>query len=196
MANKAKKVIDYQINYQVLTSQYFAEVIQLANKVHGDGYLNNETLISWVNTGITDNINTSFVALHNRKVVGFRITFSADNWHIDQWCSPEKWQVPKQQCCYFKCNTVDDDFRGLGIGKKLLNLAITSAQQQGAVAGVSHLWKQSPNNSAVAYFTHCGGEHVASHPDKWHEDSKQGYDCVLCGYNCHCEAAEMIIYFD
>ena len=105
-------------------------------------------------------------------------------------------QVPSSSCCYFKCNTVDENFRGLGIGKKLLQLAIEAAKKQGAKAGISHLWKQSPNNSAVNYFTRCGGQHVASHAGKWNEESKQGYDCILCGFDCQCEAAEMIIYFD
>ena len=74
-------------------------------------------------------------------------------------------------------------------------LNIEAAKQQGATAGIAHLWKQSPNNSAVAYFTHCGGKLVKSHPDKWNEASKHGYNCILCGHDCHCEAAEMIIRF-
>lgn len=189
-----------QVNYMPLTAEYFSAVIMLANDVHGDGYLNMDTIDSWVKKGKVSTklgeINSSFVALIDNKVVGFRITYAANNWPIDQWCSPDLWQAPAEQCCYFKCNTVDENYRGLGIGKQLLHLAINAAKKQGSIAGVSHLWKQSPNNSAVKYFTRCGGQLIASHPDKWNEDSKQGYNCVLCGYDCHCEAAEMIIYFD
>jgi len=104
--------------------------------------------------------------------------------------------VPQDKCCYFKCNTVDENYRGLGIGKTLLQLSIETAKKQGAAAGVSHLWKESPNNSAVTYFARCGGELINYHPGKWNEDSQQGYNCILCGYDCHCEAAEMIIYFE
>jgi len=184
------------IKYVPLTAEYFPQVIILANLVHGDGYLNLESLEQWTNKGIVNNNNSSFVALLDDKVVGFRSTYSAKQWKIDQWCSPALWQVDCMKCCYFKCNTVDERFRGLGIGKKLLQLAIEGAKQQGAVAGISHLWKQSPNNSAVSYFTKCGGNLVKSHPGKWNEESKQGYNCILCGHDCHCEAAEMIIYFD
>lgn len=183
------------IKYLPLTSEYFSQVITLANSVHGDGYLDNDKVVEWTNKGIVNKINSSFVALLGDQVVGFRSTYSANQWHIDQWCSPELWQVDSQKCCYFKCNTVDEKYRGLGIGKQLLQLAIKAAQQQGAQAGISHLWKQSPNNSAVAYFSKCGGKLIKSHPDKWNEESKQGYNCILCGHNCHCEAAEMIIYF-
>jgi ribosomal protein S18 acetylase RimI-like enzyme len=184
------------VTYLPLTAEYFKQVIALANQVHGEGYLDLKQLVLWTKKGISHDFNSSFVALIDGKVIGFRSTYSASQWEIDQWCSPELWQVDRDKCCYFKCNTVDDNFRGLGIGKELLQLAITAAKQQGAVAGISHLWKQSPNNSAVSYFTKCGGELIKSHPSKWNEDSKQGYSCVLCGYDCHCEAAEMIIHFN
>lgn len=184
------------ILYLPLTAEYFPQVISLANYVHGNGYLDNENLKLWTEKGIVNNINASFVALLNNTVVGFRSTYSAQRWTIDQWCTPTLWQVDSDKCCYFKCNTVDEKYRGLGIGKKLLQLAIESAKKQGAQAGISHLWKQSPNNSAVSYFTRCGGNLIKSHPGKWNEESKQGYYCILCGHDCHCEAAEMIINFN
>ncbi len=193
-----------KITYEKLTPKYFKQVVKLANEVHGDGYLNDKSIADWTARGISNKINCGYVALLNEssntkpenKLIGFRITFTAEHWQADQWCSPNLWKVAENKCCYFKCNTVDENYRGLGVGKKLLKLSISSAKKQGAQAGVAHLWKQSPNNSAVAYFTHCGGELVTSHPDKWNEASKQGYNCILCGHDCHCEAAEMIIYFD
>ena len=190
MINKAAN-----IKYLPLTQAYFSQVVTLANQVHGDGYLDHEKLEQWTLKGIVKNINCSFVAILDEQVIGFRSTYSANQWSIDQWCSPTLWQLDSSKCCYFKCNTVDEKYRGLGVGKKLLQLAIEAAKQQGAQAGISHLWKQSPNNSAVAYFTKCGGQLIKSHPGKWNEESKQGYDCVFCGFDCRCEAAEMIIYF-
>lgn len=183
------------VTYLPLTSEHFAQVITLANLVHGDGYLDEDKLSQWTKKGTVNNINCSFVALLDNNVIGFRSTYSANQWQIDQWSSPDLWQVNSERCCYFKCNTVDEKHRGLGIGKQLLKLAIEAAKKQGALAGISHLWKQSPNNSAVSYFSRCGGELIKSHPGKWNEESKQGYNCILCGHDCHCEAAEMIIYF-
>ncbi|REL30498.1 GNAT family N-acetyltransferase [Thalassotalea euphylliae] len=184
------------IDYRALTPNDFAKVIQLANHVHGDGYMNENNIQDWYQKGFKEEINAGFVAYDGDKLVGFRITYAAEQWHIDKWCSPQKWQADTAQVCYFKCNTVDENYRGYGIGSELLKLSIAAAKQQGAIAGVSHLWKQSPGNSAVKYFTKCGGELVQSHPDKWREDALNGYDCILCGFDCHCEAAEMIIYFD
>jgi len=191
------------IIYVQLVPKYFKQVIKLANEIHGDGYLNEKSIADWVNRGISNKINCAYVALlddnstpNNKQLIGFRITFAAEHWRADKWCCPDLWQITKDKCCYFKCNTVDEKYRSLGVGKKLLQLSIAAAKQQGSQAGVAHLWKQSPNNSAVAYFTHCGGELIKSHPGKWNEKSKQGYHCILCGNDCHCEAAEMIIYFD
>lgn len=198
------------VTYEKLTPKYFKQVIKLANEVHGDGYLDEQSMADWATRGMDKTANTcSYVALldngttlqtepltDEQQLIGFRITFTPEHWQADKWCSPKLWGIPKDKCCYFKCNTVDENYRGLGIGKKLLQLSIEAAKEQGAQAGISHLWKQSPNNSAVAYFTHSGGELVKSHPDKWNEESKRGYICILCGHDCHCEAAEMIIRFD
>ena len=184
-----------KFQYQHLTPADFPAIISLGNLVHGDGYLTPDNLKQWYLKGIINEINAGFVVYDKEKLVGFRITYAVGQWDIDQWCSPSKWQVPSENVCYFKCNTVDENYRGHGIGGQLLQLSINAAKKQGALAGVSHLWKQSPGNSAVKYFTKCGGELVTSHPDKWNQASKEGYDCILCGHDCHCEAAEMIIYF-
>ena len=181
--------------YKNLTPDDFNNIIILGNNVHGDGYLNDENIQQWYERGLSNDINCGFVVYDGDKLIGFRITFAMNNWKIDQWSSPNLWKVSADKVCYFKCNTVDERYRGHGIGGKLLKLSIDACQQQGAQAGVSHLWKQSPGNSAIKYFSKCGGELIKSHPDKWLEESKGGYDCILCGFNCHCEAAEMIIYF-
>lgn len=184
------------IQYRQMTPEDFDKIITLGNIVHGDGYLTPTNIKEWYAKGLKNDINSSFVAYDGERLVGFRITYSAQQWTIDQWATPTKWRVPASEVSYFKCNTVDENYRGYGIGSRLLKDSMQALKQQGAKAGVSHLWIQSPGNSAVKYFTKCGGELVQEHPDKWHEESKNGYDCILCGFDCHCSAAEMIIYFD
>jgi ribosomal protein S18 acetylase RimI-like enzyme len=183
------------INYRPFIPEDFSSVKRLGNEVHGDGYITDEILTQWYNNSFYHGHNISFVAYAGDKLVGFRITFAPQHWQLDQWVTPEKWPVSPDEVCYFKCNTVDEHYRGYGIGKSLLQHSIDTAKAQGATAGVSHLWKQSPNNSAVSYFTRCGGQFIKEHPDKWHEESKNGYDCILCGHDCHCVAVEMIIVF-
>jgi len=185
-----------EFDYKNLTPNDFSKIITLGNKVHGAGYLDDQNIQQWYQQGLRNGINSGYVVYDGDKLIGFRITFACENWQIDKWCSPDLWQVATDKVCYFKCNTVDENYRGHGIGGKLLKLSIEACKRQGAQAGVSHLWRQSPGNSAVKYFTKCGGELVKSHPDKWFEASQNGYDCILCGFNCHCEAAEMIIYFE
>lgn len=185
-----------QITYRPMMNNDFDDVISLGNYVHGDGYMNNEKINAWFEKGLKDQLNSNYVAFDGNKIVGFRISFSPTNWQPDQWYTPELWQTKLAETAYFKCNTVDENYRGFGIGSQLLNLSTQVLKQQGAKAGVSHLWRQSPGNSAVKYFTKCGGILVKDHPDKWYQDSVDGYDCTICKNDCHCVAAEMIIYFD
>lgn len=181
------------IQYQPLTPEHFAAVIALGNQVHGDGYLSDELIRLYYQQGKKNGHNAGVVALDNQGLAGFRLAFAPGQWQPDQWCSPELWGVPLTQVGYFKCNTVRPDLQGSGIGGALLQLSIQAFIAQGAVAGVAHLWVQSPGNAAVRYFSKHGGELVKIHPDKWREDSLNGYECVRCGFDCHCDAAEMIL---
>ena len=184
------------LNYQQLTPTDFTAVIHLATQVHGEGYLDQASMQAWYDKGLKNGINAGFVVYHEQHLVGFRITYAVQQWQIDQWCSTELWPVAAEHVCYFKCNTVDENYRGHGIGGELLKRSIAAAKQQGARAGVSHLWKQSPGNSAVKYFTKCGGILIKNHPDRWHELSLAGYECPICHNNCRCEAAEMMVVFN
>lgn len=184
------------ITYRTIEEQDYASVINLGTLVHGEGYINVTNLSAWVKQGIKNHINAGFVAYEEGTLVGFRLTFASAQWELDTWCSPGLWKTPIKQVCYFKCNTVDKNYRGFGVGSKLLSLSISAAKQQGATAGVSHLWMQSPGNSAVKYFTKCGGILIKEHPKRWNYLSKQGYVCPVCHDNCQCSAAEMLINFD
>ena len=185
-----------KILYKLMLAADFKAVIELGTLVHGEGYIDDIKIKEWHSKGIFKNINANYVAYHQNTLVGFRLTFAVNNWQPDKWCTPNLWKENAHNVCYFKCNTVDENFRSLGIGSTLLSLSIDAATQQGATAGVSHLWKQSPKNSAVKYFTKCGGKLVKEHPNRWLELSKNGYECPICAFNCQCEAAEMIIHFD
>lgn len=186
---------DSSINFRAMTEEDFDNVISLGTEVHGEGYIDPDKAAKWFQLGLKDGTNANFVAYDNNKLVGFRLTFAANNWQTDEWCSVDKWPFLPEHVCYFKCNTVDASYRGFGIGSKLLKLSVAAAVKQGAKAGVSHLWMQSPGNSAVKYFTKCGGTLIKEHPDRWNELSALGYLCPICHDDCHCSAAEMMIRF-
>ncbi|MCL1052112.1 GNAT family N-acetyltransferase [Shewanella abyssi] len=181
---------------QPLEQKHFNDVIELGNLVHGNGYLDDNSLQSIVAKGNKNGINSCFVAIESNRLLGFRLTYAAQQWLIDKWCTPNRWGVSQEQVGYFKCNTVAADARGKGIGGLLLDASITALKQQGATAGVSHLWKQSPNNSAVRYFTKAGGVLIKEHPERWNDTAEHpDYICVLCGPSCHCAACEMLLIF-
>lgn len=178
-------------------SSHFADVITLGNDVHGDNYLSMESLEVMRKRSISNGINSSLVGYIDGKLAGFRLTWAAGQWPIDQWCTPELWGHDTKNVCYFKCNTVDERLRGQGIGGKLLRKSIELSKQQGATAGLAHIWMQSPGNSAFMYMSRAGGRVIKEHPDRWYDSSiNDGYYCVICKGDCHCTAAEMIINFD
>lgn len=183
------------ITYRTISPNDFTAVIALATNVHGEGYIDDQLIQQWVKQGISHGINASFVAYNGNTLVGFRLTYACQQWTIDQWCSTDLWLTAADKVCYFKCNTVDEKYRGYGVGSQLLTLSIAAAKKQGASAGVSHLWRESPGNSAVKYFSKCGGILIKDHPDRWNELSQKGYDCPVCEQHCHCVAAEMMITF-
>jgi len=197
------------ILYEALAPKHFNAILALGNYVHGDNYIDAAGIQSIYDKSIVNGINASWVALspnvddftpdrrvNEHALVGFRLTLAAQLWEIDQWCSPQLWGQDARQVCYFKCNTVDDSMRGQGIGKSLLLKSIENAKAQGAHAGLAHIWLASPNNSAFAYFSACGGKLVKEHPNKWQIHSiEDNYDCPVCGSFCTCTAAEMLLDF-
>lgn len=185
-----------KIDYKQLAPAFFDQVIGLGNKVHGDNYLDPESLARIYHKSIVNGINASWVALICDELVGFRLTLAADQWEPDHWCTPDLWNVASKHVCYFKCNTVDERYRSAGIGSRLLSLSINCARQQGSHAGLAHIWLASPGNSAFRYFSKCGGELIKKHPGKWRNLSiDDGYCCPVCPDICECVAAEMIIHF-
>ena len=178
------------------TPEHFTEVIALGNLVHGDNYLDIPSIEKIYHYSIQNDINASFVALLDNRVVGFRLTYAAGSWPFDQWCSTDLWPIPSQDVCYFKSNTLHPSVRRNGLGGKLLDASIAALKQQGAKGGICHVWQQSPGNAAFRYFSKAGGTTVKIHSDRWVNDgAESGYVCTLCGNKCHCDAVEMFLGF-
>lgn len=184
-----------------LSEKEFEGIINLGNKVHGENYLSYKDLRDVLHRSIKNETNCSFSLvkkdIQGEQVVGFRLTYAPGMWEIDKWCSPERWGVSEHEVCYFKCNTIDENLRGSGLGKMLLNRSIIKVKKQGAVAGLAHIWMGSPDNIAYKYFSRVKGQLVELHPRRWREKilASNG-TCSKCGTHCECDGAEMIIYFE
>lgn len=180
-----------------LTPEYFAAVVTLANLIHGDNYLDAVSLQSMQSSGIKDGINASFVALDSAgDIIGYRLSFAAGQWHSDSWCSEALWPVPLDRMAYFKSVGVALAARGQGVASALLRQSLQALKQQGALAGLAHIWRESPGNAAQRYFSHAGATLLKVHPEKWrHLSESAGYDCPVCGALCRCSAAEMVLMF-
>lgn len=188
-----------------LGEDQFDGIIELGNKVHGDNYLTREYLQDILKKSQKDGYTCSFSLSVNEgdgepeRVIGFRLTYAPGTWidSYDKALSQELWDYPPEKLAYFKSNTLDREFRGSGFGRMLLDRSVAECKRQGAVAGITHIWMQSPGNSAYNYFTRAGGKPVVLYPDYWASDCvTEGYNCVRCGNDCHCTGAEMILDFE
>ncbi len=189
------------MNIDNLREDDWDAVIRLGAKVHGEAYLDRRSMEKVFFASLSKGLNCSYVAYDGERskggeLIGFRLTLAPDKWEIDKWCTPDKWDVPQDKVCYFKSNTIQEGHRGKGIGPLLLAESIETVKQMGAVAGVTHIWMESPGGSALKYFTKAGGQMIKMHRDRWLEDCKRhGYECIHHGLECCCRGAEMILYF-
>lgn len=186
-------------NFNVLhlSEDDFEKVITLGNAVHGDGYLDLSSISKMLDKSKKGDLNSSYVMYDGDKLVGFRITYAPGQWELDKWCTPDEWPVAKDDVAYFKCNTIDPDYQGKGLGGQLLKTSIETLKKMGAKAGLSHIWMQSPGNASFKYFTKAGGQLIKTHPRRWNDDpSLPDYNCIICGTDCYCDASEMILVFD
>ena len=175
----------------------FEAVIELGNRVHGEGYLDLDAITTMLKKSQYHGLNCSYVMYKDETLVGFRITYAPNSWPLDKWCTPEMWPVDKKEVAYFKCNTIHPDFQGQGLGGQLLKQSVDTLKQMGAKAGLSHIWMQSPGNASYKYFTKAGGKLIKLHPKRWFNDeTMKDYVCILCGAACECDASEMILEFD
>lgn len=184
------------MQYLALTENDFSAVITLANTIHGAHYLSLSMLQKMHQQGIKQGINASFVAIAHNEIIGYRLSFAAGQWQSDQWCTETQWPVSLQHMAYFKSVGVLANYRGQGVAKSLLQHSIHALKRQGAVAGLAHIWRESPGNAAQAYFTKAGAKLIGVHADRWrHLSETLGYNCPCCGEICHCSAAEMVLLF-
>ncbi|MEX1222764.1 MAG: GNAT family N-acetyltransferase [Idiomarina sp.] len=186
-----------KVLYRPMTAADHAAVIRLANEVHGDNYLNEESLADYAAKGTVGDVNLNWLAWLGDELIGIRLTFAPGTWPIDDQCTPAAWPVAGDYICYFKCAAVAEQARGLGVGRGLLEHSIAAAKQLGCQAGLAHIWRQSPNNSAFSYFSKCGGQLIREHKKRWYQLSvEEGYHCPVCDGVCYCTAAEMILPFN
>lgn len=181
-----------------LTPAFFPAVVSLANKIHGDNYLSDNSLATMQQQGIVKGSNASFIAVDEQlQVIGYRLSFAAGHWQPDNWCSEALWPVPAAEMAYFKSVGISKEQRGKGIASLLLQASVAILRQQGAKAGLAHIWCESPGNAAQRYFSQAGAVLVKVHPQRWwHLSETMGYYCPVCGALCQCSAAEMVLTFN
>ena len=147
--------------YCQLDPSHFEALIVLANQVHGDNYLNYQQLSHYYQLGIKNEINASWVAIQNGRLVGFRLTFAPQQWDLDQWCSTVKWPCQPQQVCYFKCTQLTKQCAAKALAQPCY-FTRNSVKQQGG----SLVWLYLGTVRAIVRtnISLSGGKIIKQHP--------------------------------
>jgi ribosomal protein S18 acetylase RimI-like enzyme len=195
-------LMDRTYNIRFLREEDFEGIIKLANKIFGDNYLTHEDMHSILKKSKKGDRNCSFTMTLNEgdgieRLIGFRLTYAPGQW-IDSYdpkleLNPEMWGFDPEKVAYMKSNALDEEFRGSGFGRMLLDRGIAETKRMGADAAVAHIWMNSPGNSAYNYFTRAGGRLIKTYPSYWTDYHTEDMPCIHCGFPCECPAAEMII---
>lgn len=196
-------IMNHTYNIRFLREEEFEDIVELGAKVHGENYMSVEELHNVLEKSKLGGSNCSFTMALNKGdgvecLIGFRLTYAPGNWldSFDCQISPELWGFDPDKVAYLKSNTLDAEFRGSGFGRMLLDRSIAECKRMGAEAAVTHIWMNSPGNSAYNYFSRAGGRDIKTYPSYWHDDFENfGYVCSHCGEDCHCPGTEMILDF-
>ncbi len=142
----------------------------------------------------SNGVMCSFVLVDEKEqIMGLRLAYPPGSWSKGKGnkLRPDLWKVEIKKVGYFQSLFLSDEAKGQGLGPKLSDAAIAAFKKLGALAVVTHAWKESPNNSSLKYLRRFGFETVATHPHYWIDVD---YECSLDGKPCKCTAEEMIKY--
>jgi L-amino acid N-acyltransferase YncA len=176
-----------------MTAADVSEVVDLADRVIGDGYYDPATVRELIERATTEVGCLSYVARTGEgALIGFRFTLPPGRWRSGRGSAlhPERWPAPLDRAAYFQSCFVDPGHMGKGIGKGLARRALDALPRTGAELVVAHSWKESPHGSSRRYLEALGFSVVAESPDYWVEVD---YCCPRCGRPCRCTALEMVL---
>jgi ribosomal protein S18 acetylase RimI-like enzyme len=91
-----------------------------------------------------------------------------------------------------KSAAVIPEFRGQGVGLKLVNGRLSRLQRMGCSTAIAAAWDSGTHNSSVGVLESAGFERLAELKEYWREPAGQEtFDCLKCGRPCLCSAIVM-----
>jgi ribosomal protein S18 acetylase RimI-like enzyme len=196
-------IMDRTFLVRFLKKEDFDAIVKLGDKIVGKHYTSRKELEDILKRSTKDGVNCSFTLSINEgdgageRLIGFRLTCAPGQW-VDSYSrelSRQDWGFDPEKVAYLKSNMIEEEFRGRGFGRMLLDYTVAAAKRAGADAGVAQVWMNSPGNSAFKYFTRAGGRLIKIYPAYWADLHDTDALCSHCGAVCNCPAAEMIIDF-
>lgn len=162
-----------------LSSSQVGSVVAISDDRFGFGYL--------LHSDFTSPDAVTLVATVDEAVVGFAL------FHIIPPSGfPDALSVlypESHTSVLFKTIAIKTGYEDKGIGNLLFAMVLNIARNQGALCCYSYMWDKSDNNAIWKLAVNHGFVKVADLPQFWYEESLQkGYQCVVCGNPCSCNA--------
>jgi len=194
-------IMDHTYSIRFLREKDFKSITSLGDKIFGKDYITEEEMEVILKRSLKDGRNCSFTLYFNEgdgtleRLIGFRLTYAPGTWIEDYPLElhPEEWGPEPSNVAYFKCNALEEEFRGKAFGRMLLDKSVGELRRMGAVAGVCHIRMNSPGNSAFKYFRRAGGKLIRTYEDYWVNYHNEDKPCIKCGAECQCSGSEMLL---
>ncbi len=173
--------------------QDIAAVKSFADRLVGAGYYSVAELSEFQKKSIAASGEIcSFLLVDpvSDEIMGLRLAFPPGNWDHGKGSKlrTDLWPTKLSETAYFQSLFVSSKLQGQGWGPKLAERSLDVFRKLGALAVVTHCWKESPNNSSYKYLANLGFKPIIEHPLYWIDVD---YVCTRDGTPCKCTAIEM-----
>jgi len=186
---RSRRIIPIDLKNKELLNK----VLELENKVFGEGFLKMEELIRQIQLCQKDSNNNAICIMEDEKIIWFWICFLWGNWDRSEIEIDAKFEN-LQTISYLKTLIIDPDLQWRGKWKYILDILLQNAKKSWDKQVLLHTWVESPNNSSRRFFEKHGANIVKTYHKKWYQDSiDNGWICTRCWNPCECSSVEMII---
>jgi len=185
-SKKTEAIQKIQIKEPILESD-FKKIIQLVDQNLSPDEVGPDYLKSLPSGSI-------YVAKANDKIAGAVVArlpkIYFDELH-EKYTSLDLIKTKKEKIGNIHIIIVSEQYRGQGIGQRLIKKALTFLKQSGVKTVVAHIWMQSPKNGSFLLFSSMGFKPIRLYEKTWQQ--YPGYKCVRCGSPCKCDFLEMAL---
>lgn len=183
------------ISIENFNTKYSSQILRIADSELGKDYFSIDDLNFFTNK---EKMAFCKVAKCNKRVVGFAMSIVLSHNELTDYLKISANDLPKfinasDNVCVIKTVAVDENYKGIGIGHKLVKSLMKDSIKNKINDFASVAWKNGNHVNIAGILESLDLKVYKEIKDYWTEDSiNENFQCPTCGNPCHCSA---IIYF-